>query len=116
MGSKREVIRGEGTMRVARDIAVPMLRSRGPARTLTTLALLLGSSVAIAPLAATPPATVNYQGVLRDQNDVPLSGTYDVVLQFCDSATFGNVILEDQHVAASANAVSVGNGLFTVAL
>ena len=60
--------------------------------------------------AATPPATVNYQGVLRDQNDTPLSGTYDMVFRFMDAATAGVEIMIDQHAAAAGNAVTVSNG------
>jgi hypothetical protein len=66
--------------------------------------------------AATPPTTVNYQGVLRDAADKPLSGTYDIVLRFFDAASAGNEILVDQHTAASANAVTVSTGLFNVLL
>ena len=66
--------------------------------------------------AAVPPTTVNYQGVLRDQNDNPLTGSYDVVLRFMDAATAGNEILTDQHTAATGNAVTVSGGLFNVAI
>jgi hypothetical protein len=59
---------------------------------------------------------VNYQGVLRDQNDKPLSGSYDMTFRFMDAASGGNEILIDQHAASSANAVSVSGGLFNVAL
>src|SRR5262245_39250637 len=63
-----------------------------------------------------PPDNVNYQGVLRDQNDMPLTGTYDMLFRFMDAATGGNEILVDQHAAATSNAVTVSNGLFNVAL
>src|SRR5262245_58663271 len=44
-----------------------------------------------------PPSRMNYQGVLRDQNSVPLSGTYDMTFRFFDAATGGNEIVVDQH-------------------
>jgi hypothetical protein len=67
--------------------------------------------------AATPPALVNYQGVLRDNNDKPLSGSYDMVFRFIDAATGGNEILLDSHTAAGGvSPVSVTGGLFNVAL
>jgi hypothetical protein len=69
-----------------------------------------------AALAATPPPLVNYQGVLRNQNDAPLSGPFDMVLRFLDAESGGNEILVDQHAAATANAVIVSDGLFNVAL
>ncbi|HET8946971.1 MAG TPA: hypothetical protein VFQ07_08305 [Candidatus Polarisedimenticolia bacterium] len=75
---------------------------------------LLGPPAAHA--AAIPPAVVNYQGVLRDQNDNPLTGSYDVVLRFMDAATAGNEILIDQHTTATGNAVTVSGGLFNVAI
>ncbi|HEU5181053.1 MAG TPA: hypothetical protein VFW45_09680, partial [Candidatus Polarisedimenticolia bacterium] len=74
---------------------------------------LLGS---LSARAAVPPTTINYQGVLRDQNDNPLSGSYDVVLRFMDAAAAGNEILIDQHTAATGNAVTVSGGLFNVAI
>src|SRR5215468_1701978 len=84
---------------------------------LVACALVLGSiEVAAARDGAVPTNLINYQGVLRDQNDVPLNGTYDIVFRFMDAATAGNEILVDSHVATSGNAVAVSNGLFNVAL
>jgi hypothetical protein len=74
---------------------------------------ILGTAVAFA---ATPPAQVNYQGVLRDASDKPLTGAYDMVFSFWDSAVAGNEILDDSHLASGTGAVSVSNGLFNVAL
>ncbi|HET8947435.1 MAG TPA: hypothetical protein VFQ07_10665 [Candidatus Polarisedimenticolia bacterium] len=59
---------------------------------------------------------MNYQGVLRNQSDQPLSGTYDMVFRFMDAPTAGNEILVDQHTAATSIAVTVANGLFDVTL
>lgn len=67
-----------------------------------------------AAVAATPPALVHYEGVLRDQNGNPLTGTYDMVFRFMDAATLGNEILVDTHQGASA--VVVSGGLFNVDL
>ena len=36
-------------------------------------------------LAADPPSLINYQGVLRDNVDVPLTGDHDMVFRFFDS-------------------------------
>jgi hypothetical protein len=35
-----------------------------------------------AALAATPPALVHYQGVLRNASGAPLDGTYDMIFRF----------------------------------
>jgi hypothetical protein len=67
-------------------------------------------------LAATPPALVNYQGVLRDNNDKPLNGPYDMLFRFMDAATAGNEIMNDQHAAATSNGITVTGGLFNVPL
>jgi hypothetical protein len=48
--------------------------------------MLLATSVATA---AAPPELVNYQGVLRDDSDKPLSGTYDMVFAFYDAPAPG---------------------------
>ncbi|HEX4826186.1 MAG TPA: hypothetical protein VFV19_17940 [Candidatus Polarisedimenticolaceae bacterium] len=79
-----------------------------------SLVLPLAALWVASSIAATPPATVNYQGVLRDQNDKPLSGTYDMTFRFMDAATAGNEILVDQHVAPAG--VPVSGGLFNVVL
>ncbi|HKQ62505.1 MAG TPA: hypothetical protein VJS92_14535 [Candidatus Polarisedimenticolaceae bacterium] len=77
------------------------------------LAMLVLLAATAAP-AATPPALINYQGVLRDAADRPLSGSFDMVFTFYDAASAGNQILVDTH--AAANAVPAMNGLFTVQL
>ena len=103
-------------MRFADFVSRLALRNRELAERFAVTALVLVSS-GLAPLfAAAPPATVNYQGVLRNQSDTPLTGTFDMVLRFMDAATAGNEILVDQHAAAGGNAVTVTNGLFNVAL
>ena len=83
---------------------------------LAVVAITLGLSGAPGTHAATPPTLVNYQGVLRDQNDKPLSGAYDMTFRFMDADTAGSEILVEQHAAANANAVTVSGGLFSVAL
>jgi hypothetical protein len=79
-----------------------------------TLPFVAGLSAMRVVPAATPPALVNYQGVLRDQNDKPLSGTFDMDFRFMDAVTGGNEILIDHHVAPAG--VTTSNGLFNVAL
>src|SRR5262245_17743322 len=58
-----------------------------------------------------PPERINYQGVLRDQNGVPLTGTYDMWFRFFDAASGGNEILVDRHAA-----VTVSGGLLDIVL
>lgn len=72
--------------------------------------------VGLAALAAAPPAQINYQGVLRNSSDSPLTGTYDMVFSFWDASSAGNEILDDSHLASGTGAVTVSNGLFNVAL
>jgi len=69
---------------------------------------------ATALLASTPPGLVNYQGILRDSSDNPLSGTFDMVFRFYDASSGGSLLLTDAHFASGA--VNVINGLFDVAL
>lgn len=79
-------------------------------------AAILGLLAATTAFAATPPPLVNYQGVLRDQNDNPLTGSYDMLFRFMDAASGGNEILTDQHALVTGNPVTVTNGLFNLAL
>lgn len=65
-------------------------------------------------LASTPPGLVNYQGILRDNSDQPISGTFDMVFRFYDAPSGGNLLLTDAYFAGGA--VNVTNGLFDVAL
>ncbi|HZN02588.1 MAG TPA: hypothetical protein VFD06_03270, partial [Candidatus Polarisedimenticolia bacterium] len=46
---------------------------------LSVAAATLGACLTV--LAADPPALMNYQGVLRDASDLPLSGSYDVTFR-----------------------------------
>jgi hypothetical protein len=78
--------------------------------------VVFASLAVVAAIAATPPATVNYQGVLRNASDAPQTGSYDMVFRFFDLASLGNEILVDSHTAGGANAVSVSGGLFDVQL
>lgn len=65
-------------------------------------------------LASTPAGLVNYQGILRDNSDQPISGTFDMVFRFYDAPSGGSLLLTDAHFAGGA--VNVINGLFDVAL
>lgn len=69
-----------------------------------------------AAFAAAPPQRINYQGVLRNASDQPLTASYDMVFSFWDAPLGGNEILDDSHLAAGTGAVSVSNGLFNAAL
>jgi len=66
--------------------------------------------------AATPPTLVNYQGVLRDAADAPLTGSYDMRFRFWDAASGGVEIMIDEHTALTGSAVAVTQGLFDVLL
>ncbi len=76
-------------------------------------ALLL---LAFPALATDAPSLINYQGVLRDAADEPLTGDFDMVFRSFDAESAGNEILIDQHFASNAQAVMVDGGLFSVAL
>jgi hypothetical protein len=77
--------------------------------------LFLLATVSVA-VAATPPASVNYQGVLRDNQDKPVSGTFDMTFAFFDALAGGNQVLVDAHAAAGSGGVAVANGLFNALL
>lgn len=66
--------------------------------------------------AATPPDLINYQGVLRDSNNKPLTGSYDMVFRFYDAEAGGNEVLVDRHLVAGTGAVTVSGGLFNAQL
>jgi hypothetical protein len=80
------------------------------------IAFVLGVLISGIAFPATPPSLVNYQGVLRDNNDKPLSGSYDMLFRFMDASTAGNEIMIDQHAALTANPITVSGGLFNVLL
>ena len=81
-----------------------------------TLALLFLTGAFSLALAASPSALVNYQGVLRNASNAPLSGTFDMVFRFYDTMTGGNEILVDSHSAVGGSPVTVSGGLFNVQL
>jgi len=58
--------------------------------------------------AADPPDVINYQGVLRDDLDQPLDGTYAMVFRLFTEQTAGTEVLCD------SQAVVVSGGLFAV--
>ena len=65
---------------------------------------------------AAPPPFVNYQGVLRDNNDRPLTGSFDMTFHFMSDATEGVEIFVDAHRMRYMNPVQVTGGLFNVQL
>jgi len=76
------------------------------------LAILASTAAAVvAAWAATPPARMNYQGVLRDGSDTPLTGSYSMEFRFYSADIGGDEILVDSH-----GSVTVGGGLFNVEL
>lgn len=81
-----------------------------------SIVVILGFVSPTATPAAEPPALIQYQGVLRDASDAPLTGAYDMVFTFFDAEVGGNEILVDRHLAADSQAVAVAGGLFAVGL
>ncbi|MBP7146526.1 MAG: hypothetical protein KBD01_03205 [Acidobacteria bacterium] len=73
-------------------------------------------ALALPALAATPPALLNYQGVLRDAAERPRSGAHDMTFRFWSAASGGDEILVDRHLATNGQAVVVEGGLFDVEL
>ncbi len=74
-----------------------------------------------AALAVDPPERINYQGVLRDSNDAPVSGTFDMRFSFYNSdgglsCDAGTLLLTDEHLGTGTGAVNVDGGLFSVQL
>ena len=69
--------------------------------------LIAALTAAIAGIEPSP--FVNFQGVLRDAADRPLSGTYDMTFRFFNAASGGNEILVDRHLAAGTGAVQVSH-------
>jgi hypothetical protein len=68
-------------------------------------------------LAATPPPLVNYQGVLRNASNVPLTGSYQMTFVFYSAASGGDEIMIETHNGGIFNPlIQVTNGLFSVAL
>src|SRR5437867_451007 len=65
-------------------------------------------------LAAEPPALVNYQGVLRDASNAPISGSRNMVFRFFATPAGGSDLLADAHSGVST--VTLNGGLFSVQL
>ena len=78
------------------------------------LVLILAMPASFPTFAATPPASINYQGVLRDSNDKPLTGTYDMTFGFYDALSGGTQILLDVHAVPAG--IVVTGGQFNVQL
>src|SRR5437762_948889 len=76
--------------------------------------VLAAAGFAFPVVAASPPALLNYQGVLRDASDKPRNGTFDMTFRFFDALLAGNEILVDAHTIPSGAVVT--NGLFNVLL
>lgn len=79
---------------------------------LVVLSLL--TVVAGAALAVGPPSKINYQGVLRQPSGLPVDATHDMIFRFFDTESGGTALLVDEH--SGAQAVTIANGLFSVAL
>jgi hypothetical protein len=96
-------------------ISVARVR-RGARRTAMLLSIVAAAAFTEVARAASPPAIVNYQGVLRDAANAPQTGDFDMIFRFYSLSVGGDEILVDQHTAADGNAVNVALGLFTAFL
>lgn len=83
-------------------------------RVILATCLLAAFAAASMATAATPPPFLNYQGVLRDANGVPITGTRDMTFRFFDDPNAGSEILVDSHTGSGT--VAVDGGLFNVTL
>ena len=72
--------------------------------------------VSTAALAATPPSSINYQGVLRDAANTPMDGNSDMIFGFYTDDLGGDQIMLDYHDVANGTPVMISGGLFNVAL
>ena len=90
------------------------MKQSNKSRIFLPAALLMIALAAGVALAASPPAIVNYQGVLRDDQNLPLDGSFDMTFRFFDTENVGtgNEIMIDAHVAAGSGDVTVNGGLF----
>jgi hypothetical protein len=78
---------------------------------------VMAMACALSSFAASPPALVNYQGVLRDSANKPLTDPYDMIFRFYSASTGGTLLLTDTHNSvAPSGQVSASNGLFTAQL
>jgi hypothetical protein len=59
---------------------------------------------------------IPFYGALNDSAGNPLTGTYDMVFRFYDSASGGTLMDTSTHTAGNGNAVTVTNGEFAVML
>jgi len=59
---------------------------------------------------------VTFYGTLTDSSYTPLTGVYDMVFHFYDSATGGSLLDTSTHTAANTNPVVVSGGEFSVLL
>ena len=88
----------------------PLLAAPVLAAALAAIAAAIPST----PAAATAPALVDYQGVLRSASGAPLNGTYDMVFRFVDAPSGGTLLLTDLHTGPDG--VLVSHGLFSAVL
>ncbi len=78
---------------------------------LTALSFLVLGQISLAQVA---PQTVSYQGVLKDASGNLLSGDYDVIFTLYDN--IDNPVWSEMHLGATANPVTVIDGVFSVIL
>ena len=85
-------------------------------RRLTTVtAVLVNLVLSLTTIHAAVPREISYQGVLLDQNGVPLPGPVDLVLCFYDVAMEGVSLFEEEHtdviLTNGVYAIQIGSGV-----
>jgi hypothetical protein len=80
------------------------------------ISLFLTSFVFLSFAQIEPPELINYQGVLRDSDDKPLNGDYDMRFYFFIADVGGDEILLDEHLAAGTGAATATDGMLNVPL
>ncbi|MEW5806521.1 MAG: hypothetical protein AB1756_04105 [Acidobacteriota bacterium] len=81
------------------------------------LLFLLATAAFSLLFAATPPERINYQGVLRDSSDKPISGSKTMVFRLYDDPSAGTLLWEETYDSATYSPqITVTDGLFTAAL
>jgi hypothetical protein len=77
--------------------------------------LIAAISPAVFAIGSVPDA-INYQGVLRNNSNAALSGTFDMTFRYYSAEAGGEEFLIDRHLVAAGRGVTVSGGLFNVRL
>ena len=81
----------------------------GELRKLVAVAFSLSCLLSLITIHAEVPREVSYQGVLLNENGIPLPGLVDLVIRFYDGATGGAPLFEEEHTD-----IGLANGVYTI--